>query len=97
MNAAKQENSSAAGAAPLVDAAGWRVAAGDSTCVFVPGVAKPIACGSKERALIVAAAPDMLAALEYAEKVLAADRFSDRGTKMKALRLIRAALASTTA
>lgn len=38
----------------------WRIAPGDPTCVFVPGVAKPIACGSQERARLIAAAPELL-------------------------------------
>lgn len=42
----------------------WKVCAGDATYVQVQGVAKPIACGSKERARLIAAAPDLLEALE---------------------------------
>ncbi len=34
----------------------WHVAPGDPTCVFAPGVAKPINCHGKERAAAVAAA-----------------------------------------
>jgi predicted metal-dependent hydrolase len=44
-------------------------------------------------ARLIAAAPEMNDALKYAENVLAKDPASDRGHKMKALRLIRAAIA----
>lgn len=48
----------------------WRIAAGDPTCVFVPGVAKPINCGSQERAKLIAAAPELLATLQAVQLVL---------------------------
>jgi len=35
----------------------WEVAAGDPTYVRVPGVVKPIQCGSQERARLIAQAP----------------------------------------
>lgn len=34
----------------------WRVAPGDPTCVFVPGVAKPINCGSQKAAALIVTA-----------------------------------------
>ena len=46
----------------------WRVAPGDARCVFFSGVAKPINAGTAERARLIAAAPDMLAALQEASE-----------------------------
>jgi hypothetical protein len=37
---------------------------GDATYVRVPGVVKPINCGSKDRARLIAAAPALLEALQ---------------------------------
>lgn len=34
----------------------WRIAPGDPTCVFAPGVAKPINCGSQKAASLIVAA-----------------------------------------
>src|ERR1700760_4312275 len=31
----------------------WRIAPGDPTCVFAPGVAKPIKCGSQKAATLI--------------------------------------------
>jgi hypothetical protein len=44
----------------------WKVCAGDATYVQVPGVAKPISCGSQERAHLIAAAPALLEACKAA-------------------------------
>lgn len=56
---------STAGAVPLLgDRTQWIVAPGDPTFVFVPGIVKPIACGSKERARLIAAAPELKEALQ---------------------------------
>lgn len=41
----------------------WNVCPGDATCVHVDGVAQPMRCGSKSRARLTAAAPDLLQAL----------------------------------
>jgi hypothetical protein len=41
----------------------WNVCLGDATHVQVPGVAKPINCGSVDRARLIAAAPDLYEAL----------------------------------
>lgn len=57
-------DSSAAAAAPLPSRQSWRVAPGDERFVFFAGVAKPIDCGSKERARMVAATPELLEALQ---------------------------------
>ncbi len=46
----------------------WRVAPGDAKYVFFEGVARPINCGSAERAQMVAAAPDLLAVLKQARR-----------------------------
>jgi len=45
---------------------GWIVAAGDSRYVAIPGVVKPINCGSADRARLIAAAPELLEALKQA-------------------------------
>lgn len=46
----------------------WRVCAGDSRRVAVPNIVKPIDCGTQDRARLIAAAPEMLAALREAER-----------------------------
>jgi len=61
----------------------WRVAPGDARCVFFSGVAKPINAGTAERARLIAAAPDMLAALEMIESCLSPD---DNDEAAKAVR-----------
>ncbi len=48
----------------------WHVSAGDASYVSIPGVVKPIACGSKERARLIAAAPELLEALMATEAAL---------------------------
>jgi hypothetical protein len=50
-----------------MSASHWSIALGDPTYVCVPGIAKPIACGSRERARLIAAAPQMLEALREAD------------------------------
>lgn len=41
----------------------WKVCPGDASCVSVPGVVKPIACGSQERARMIAATPELVESL----------------------------------
>lgn len=48
----------------------WHVALGDKAYVCVPGVVKPINCGSAERAKLIAAAPELLAALREADDLI---------------------------
>lgn len=43
---------------------GWSVCPGDARWVKVPGIVKPINCGAADRARLVAAAPDLLEALQ---------------------------------
>jgi hypothetical protein len=49
----------------------WSVCAGDASWVSLPGVVKPINCGNKANARLIAAAPDMLAALQDCAAVVA--------------------------
>jgi len=42
----------------------WLVAPGDPTCVFTGDLAQPIRCHSRDRAKLIAAAPDLLEACE---------------------------------
>jgi hypothetical protein len=45
---------------------GWKVCPGDSRWVQIPMVVKPINCGSADRARLIAAAPELLAACKDA-------------------------------
>jgi len=51
---------------------GWRVCPGDVRWVQVPGIVKPINCGSADRARLIAVAPDAHEANKSALMVLCA-------------------------
>lgn len=70
----------------------WRVCAGDPTRVQIPGVAKPILCGSKERARLIAAAPDLLA---FVQGIANHDPVFAKGSRKQEIADARALIAKT--
>jgi hypothetical protein len=74
---------------------GWRVAAGNAAFVSIPGVVKPIMCGSTSRAHLIAAAPDLLAACEAAAtNLVQLYRIAQLNEdESPALKMVRAAIA----
>src|SRR4051812_7377138 len=42
----------------------WKIAAGDNRYVSLPGIVKPIPCGSQANARLIAASPELYEALE---------------------------------